>query len=400
MNQSTKLQKTTNKIDQSFDLIVVGGGVLGTFHAYHALEMGLKVALLERNTQPLGATVSNFGQVIPSGMNGKWQQFGRESLQIYKEIQAKFDISVRQNGSIYIASDSDEVALIEELGQINQSNGYESHLLDKGACLSKYPGLQADYVKAGLFFPEEVTVEPRVMISRLLQYLIVEKNLHYFGNTTASACNAVSGGSGGVEVITAAGQRLKASKVIICSGAEFKLLYPELFASGDLEAVKIQMLQTIPQSNYMLNGSVLTGLSIRRYEAFRECPSFSAIKSKEDPGSFEKKWGIHILFKQAVDGSVIIGDSHEYAAASDIDALGFDLKEEIDEYILQEAKKIFDLPSYKIRNRWYGIYSQARHQDIFQRDIDENIHVVTGIGGKGMTASAGFSKENIKQLLN
>lgn len=30
-------------MDQSYDLIVVGGGVLGTFHAYHALQAGLKV---------------------------------------------------------------------------------------------------------------------------------------------------------------------------------------------------------------------------------------------------------------------------------------------------------------------------------------------------------------------
>jgi hypothetical protein len=27
----------------------------------------------------------------------------------------------------------------------------------------KYPGLRSDYVKAGLFFPEEVTVEPRTI---------------------------------------------------------------------------------------------------------------------------------------------------------------------------------------------------------------------------------------------
>lgn len=31
-----------------YDLIVVGGGILGTFHAYHALKRGLKVALIEK----------------------------------------------------------------------------------------------------------------------------------------------------------------------------------------------------------------------------------------------------------------------------------------------------------------------------------------------------------------
>ncbi|HAF77005.1 MAG TPA: TIGR03364 family FAD-dependent oxidoreductase, partial [Maribacter sp.] len=87
--------------DIEYDLVVVGGGVLGTFHAYHAMKKGLKVALLEKDAMPKGATVRNFGQVVPSGMNTKWQQYGRKSLKIYKKIHAKFDISVRQEGSIY-----------------------------------------------------------------------------------------------------------------------------------------------------------------------------------------------------------------------------------------------------------------------------------------------------------
>ena len=87
-----------------YDLIVIGGGVLGTFHAYHALKAGMKVAIIEKDKMPKSATIQNFGQVVPSGMDSKWQTYGRESLAIYKEIQSQFDISVRQNGSVYLAS--------------------------------------------------------------------------------------------------------------------------------------------------------------------------------------------------------------------------------------------------------------------------------------------------------
>lgn len=382
-------------MENKYDLIVIGGGALGTFHAYHAIQHGLSVAVLEKDKRPSGATVRNFGQVVPSGMDSKWQRFGRESLGIYKEIQRRFDISVRQNGSVYLASNEEELSLIEELSAINKSNGYASHLLTKEECLNKYRGLKEEYVKAGLFFPEEVTVEPRVMIGRVLDYLITEKNLRYYGNTAVVECTS---GADGVVVLTASGKQLKAAKVVVCCGSEFKLLFPDLFAQSDLEVTKLQMLQTIPQSNYRLDGSILTGLSIRRYEAFYECPSFQSVKAKEDPQSFEKKWGVHILFKQAADGSVIIGDSHEYAAAADIDDLGFDLRMEVDEFMIREAKKIIDLPSFDIQNRWYGVYSQCRNHDIFQQDVDANIHIVTGIGGKGMTGAAGFTKENIKQL--
>lgn len=110
--------------------------------------------------------------------------------------------------------------------------------------------------------------------------------------------------------------------------------------------------------------------------------------------------GIHILFKQAQDGSIIIGDSHEYANVSSMDSFGIALNMEIDQVIINEAKRIFNLPSYKIRNRWFGIYSQCSNSDIYENTIDKNIHVVTGIGGKGMTGSAGFAKENITKIFN
>ncbi|PIF71053.1 TIGR03364 family FAD-dependent oxidoreductase [Flavobacterium sp. 2] len=384
-------------MNTKYDLIVIGGGVLGTFHAYHALQKGLKVAIIEKDKLPVSATVRNFGQVVPSGMDTKWQNYGRESLKIYSDIQSQFDISIRKNGSVYLASNDEEVQLIEELSIINKNNGYESLLLTKEQCLEKYSGLRNDYIKAGLFFPEEVTVEPRIMINRLLEFLIKNKGLAYFGNTKVVRCDSLLNE---VVVLTANGEIHKTSKVILCCGSEFKTLYPDVFAKSDLEVTKLQMLQTKPQADYQLNGSILTGLSIRRYEAFYECPSFDGIKAKEVSDSFEKEWGVHILFKQAVDGSVIIGDSHEYADAANIDDLGFDLRMDVDEFMIAEAKKIFNLPTFEIQNRWYGMYSQCKENDIFEHTIENNIHIVTGIGGKGMTGSAGFSKENIKNIFN
>ncbi|HZJ21645.1 MAG TPA: TIGR03364 family FAD-dependent oxidoreductase [Pricia sp.] len=379
-----------------YDLIVVGGGVLGTFHAYHAINNGLKVALVERDGKPQGATVRNFGQVVPSGMDTKWQAYGRESLRIYKKIQSKFDISVRQEGSIYLASNDEEVQLLEELHTINISNSYPSELFTKEQCLGKYPNLRSDYVKAGLFFPEEIMVEPREMINRLHQYL-KKSGLDLYMGETILECDVLRNG---VQLYTAQNRLLSAEKVIICNGSDFKTLYPKLFNESDLIVSKLQMMQTKVQPNYRLPSSVLTGLSIRRYEAFAECPSFAAIKAKEDADALEKKWGVHILFKQAMDGSVILGDSHEYAPAGRIDELGMDLNMDIDNFILQEAKKIFDLPTYEIQNRWYGLYSQCKTTDIYQHTIDEDVHIVTGIGGKGMTGSAGFAKQNINSIFN
>ncbi|GLU42998.1 TIGR03364 family FAD-dependent oxidoreductase [Allomuricauda sp. NBRC 101325] len=384
-------------MENRYDAVIIGGGILGTFHAYHAMELGLKVCLVEKDNYAKGATTQNFGQVVPSGMNSKWQKFGRESLRIYKEIQSQFDISIRQNGSVYLASNEEEERLLVELRGINNGNDYASKMLTKKECLDKYPGLRKDYVMAGLYFPEEVTVEPRIMIHKLQEYLVAQKGLEIKFNFPVVSCDSQGEW---VSVQNSKKEEVFGKKVIICNGSDFKNLYPDMFASSDLEVSKLQMMQTKPQENYNLKGSILTGWSIRRYEAFHECPSFAQIKANESEDSLQKKWGVHILFKQAMDGSIILGDSHQYADASNKEDLGYDLDMDIDNFMIAEAQKIFDLPTYQIQNRWYGMYSQCKNSDIFQKTIDNNIHIVTGIGGKGMTGSAGFSKKNIAKIFN
>jgi len=373
---------------EHYDIIIIGGGILGTFHAYHALEKGQKVALLEKNSHPKGSTVQNFGQIVPSGLDTKWQAYGRKSLEIYKSIHEKFDITVRQNGSVYLASDAEEMSLLEELAVINRSNDYSSHLLTAAECCSRYPGLRSDYCMGGLFFPEEITLEPRTAIHRIREYLMEQKGLHYFPKTLAIAAET-SGEH--CRVAAADGRVFYGEQVVICSGYEFQTLFPEIFTQSDLEAVKLQMILLEKQPTQVIPGSVLTGLSIRRYESFRECPSYSAIKQKESNNSLAKKWGVHILFKQAADGSVILGDSHEYADAAAADTLGPQINEEINLFMLNEAAKIFQLQNWNIRETWSGMYAQSKTGDLFRHTIDDRIHIVTGIGGKGMTATPGLA---------
>ena len=381
---------------KTFDIVIIGGGTLGTFHAYHALQTGLSVALLEKDQYPQSATVRNIGQIIPSAMTSRWQQYGRRSLEIYQEIQAQTDITVRNNGTIYLASNDEEVQLIEELASINKGNQYTSELLTADQCLDRYEGLKKDYVKAGLFFPEEVTVEPRMAIHRIRDFLIRQFHLAYFPDHLALDVHSQNGK---VNVKCANGTMFEATKVIICSGSEFKLLYPEKFRASELVGVKTQMMQTGPQPGQIIQGSILTGQSIRRYESFHECPSFKALKSKENPDSLNEEWGIHLSFKQAVDGSVIIGSSHQYADAKNIDDLGFDVEQRVNAYMLAGAKDIFELQNWDIHRYWYGVHSQCKERDIYLEDVDDHIHIVTGIGGKDMTGSAGFAEENMDRIM-
>ncbi|GAB3941060.1 TIGR03364 family FAD-dependent oxidoreductase [Spirosoma harenae] len=377
-----------------YDLIVIGAGTLGTFHAYHAAKAGKRVLLLEKDRYPIGATVRNFGQVVPSGLAGRWFDFGRRSLEIYQSIQQETDLTVRRNGTIYIASDADEWTLANELHDRYQQIGYESELLTKAQCLDKYPSLQPDYVAGGIFFPQEVSVEPEQMIHRLLAFVQEKHSVDYRPGSVVVDAQA---NANGVTVTLSNRERFWGTKLLMCSGHEVRLLFPDILAKAGLVVSKLQMLLAEPVTGLQLPGNILTGLTIRRYEAFQECPSYATLKTPDHLAEL-KKWGIHILFKQAVDGSIIVGDSHEYADATQAEDLGYHTQDFINELMLAEARRIVTFP-LTIKKTWAGFYSQTP-AEIFEYDVDPAIRIITGIGGKGMTSGAGYAEANIRTWLN
>ena len=376
-----------------YDLIIIGAGALGAFHAYHAAKAGQRVLLLEKDRYPIGATVRNFGQVVPSGLAGRWFDYGRRSLEIYRDIQTQTDLSVRQNGTIYIASDADEWQLANELHDRYVGIGYRSELFSKAQCLAKYPTLQPDYVVGGLYFPDEMSVEPEQMIHRLIAFVQQKYGVDY--RPGSAVIDVQSNYSGAIVTLTNR-QRFQAGRVLICSGHEVRLLFPEVLAEAGLVVSKLQMLLAERVSGLNLPGNILTGLTIRRYEAFQECPSYASLVLPDHLAEL-KKWGIHILFKQATDGSIIVGDSHEYADATQAEDLGYHTQDFINNLMLTEARRIVTFP-LTIRKTWAGFYSQTP-AEIFEHNIDEHIRIVTGIGGKGMSSGAGYAEASIRQWL-
>ncbi|MRG47307.1 TIGR03364 family FAD-dependent oxidoreductase [Chitinophaga sp. SYP-B3965] len=384
-------------VRSGYDIIIVGGGILGISHAYYCLKAGYNVALIERNSYVQDASVRNFGQVIPSGFSSKWQAYGLESLRFYNEVQQKVDITARKEGTVYIASNQEEVQLIEELAAINKKNGYISQLLSQNNCLNMYPGINDSYAKAGLLFPEEVVVDPRNALPRLIDYCVEQLSLHYIPNTTIKE---IVHTNGTVTLESVSGKKWTAGKVFVCSGNEFQLLYPDLFSKSDIKIVKLQMMDTMPQANVKIKGGVLTGWTIRRYESFQDCPSWADIKSRENKNDFHQQHGVHILFKQLQDGSVVIGDSHHYTPIAKSAVPDFDTDAALNSYMIEEAKKIYSLDNWQLRNTWLGFYAQCESREIFRETIDEHIHIITAIGGKGMTASPGYAKETVAELLS
>lgn len=378
---------------KKYDLIIVGAGIMGTFHAFHAAKMGKKVLLLEKDNRPVGSTIQNFGQVVPSGLDAYWQKFGIRSLEIFDELQAEADFTLVKNGSVYIASDEEELNLINEVAELHDKFGYTQEILSKTATNVLFPDINSDYIKGSIFYPKEYSVNSSEFIYKLIAYCVEKLDVDYKNHT---AVINVEEQNGEVKVETADREVFLSEKVIICSGYVFNLLFPEIYRNSGLIVSKLQMMKTEPLKQFNLKANILTGLTIRRYESFEECPSFAKLQTPDHLLEL-KKWGIHILFKQLPDGSIIVGDSHEYAGVNEVENLGLGVSDYINNLMKNEAELILNIPRKSYAQTWAGYYAQ--HPDgIFEHKISENIEIRTGIGGKGMTTSAGYAEAKINQL--
>ncbi len=96
-----------------YDVIVIGGGILGCFHAYHSLKKGKSVLLIERNSKSMEASVRNFGHAVASGLSlNEWHRYGVRSQEIFAEIAQKAALPIRNEGSTYVANTPGEFAVL------------------------------------------------------------------------------------------------------------------------------------------------------------------------------------------------------------------------------------------------------------------------------------------------
>jgi FAD dependent oxidoreductase TIGR03364 len=192
-------------------------------------------------------------------------------------------------------------------------------------------------------------------------------------------------------VRSADGQSWNFDRTIVCGGAEFAALFPEVFRQSGLRRCKLQMMKTVRQPpGWKLGPHLASGLTLRHYASFDVCASLPALKHRIAAETPELDgYGIHVMAAHDDSGAVILGDSHEYDAAIE----PFD-KAVIDDLVLRELRRVIRLPDWTIAERWHGIYAKHPTRPSFEVEPlpGSDLHICTGTGGAGMTMSFGLAE--------
>ncbi len=374
----------------SADLAIVGAGIVGLAHAYHALKKGLKVVLFEREQFAVGASVRNFGMIWPIGqVPGEGLEMALRSRQHWIEVSKEADFWLNPSGSLHVVYHQDEWDVLNEFVQMYSGSAFQVQLLSPQEVLKKSPAVNPDGLVGGLWSSTECVVNPREAVRRIPQWLQEKFGLVLrFGQQVMEIS---------IPTVVTSKETWQVEKVIVCNGADFQTLYPTVFEQHAITKCKLQMMKAVPANkNFSIGPSLCAGLTLRHYQAFAACPSLKKVDERYDHELNDfKTHGIHVLLSQNNDGELIIGDSHHYGQTHE----PFD-REDIDQIILNYLKTFVSFGDFKITERWHGIYPKLSGKLNLVFEPEPNVTIVNGLGGAGMTLSFGLAEEVINKLYN
>ena len=361
--------------------IVVGAGIVGLATARRLSLLGYQVSVFERTPKAIGASIRNFGMIWPIGQpNGQLYERALSSRAIWKEVMQLSGGWYEEAGSLHMAYKDEELAVIEEF------------VTERPACKIQSakevtsPAVVKNGLLGALWSSEEIIVDPREAILKIPVMFSSQYSVTFHW---AEAVTSIT-----YPTVTTVKQRYSADRIYVCSGADFELLYPEVYQNSSITKCKLQMMRLTSQpGNWRIGPALCGGLTLVHYSAFKELSSHATLVDyylNNHPEYLE--WGLNVMVSQNGQGELTIGDSHEY---------GFDLdpfnRNEVNKMILDYMKTFAHFEDWSIGSTWNGIYPKMTDGTTdFVHEPEEGVTIINGLGGAGMTLSFGLMEEVIK----
>ncbi|WNI32424.1 glycine oxidase ThiO [Streptomyces sp. ITFR-6] len=206
-----------------YEVLVIGGGVIGLVTAWRAAQRGLAVAVVDPDpgggaTQVAAGMLAavtelHYGEEMLLGLNlasaARYPAFAAEL-----EAESGQDIGFRACGTLAVALDTDDRAHLRELHELQRRSGLESQWLTGRECRRLEPML-APGVRGGLRVDGDHQVDPRRLSAALLT--VGERAGVVFHRQRAERLSVVRDRATGV--VLADGSELSADQVVLAAGS-------------------------------------------------------------------------------------------------------------------------------------------------------------------------------------
>ena len=147
------------------DVIVIGGGVIGTSIAYHLAREKVDVLVVEREGLAAGSSGACDGLVlVQSKKPGIHLTLARAGIARFRELTGELpsDIEFKQDGALVVISSEEELAAMERFVSEQERHGLDIRLLDTAQTRELEPCLSPAILGA-TFCPVEGQINPMAL---------------------------------------------------------------------------------------------------------------------------------------------------------------------------------------------------------------------------------------------
>jgi D-hydroxyproline dehydrogenase subunit beta len=362
-----------------YDLAVVGAGIVGLAHAYLAAKAGLKVCVIDRDASAQGASVRNFGFITVTGQERDgFYNLAMRTRDIWQEVCDAFNIPVIHRG-LYMCARRPEAEAVLEAFLATEMGETCTLLSPKAVDLPLRPE-----IRAVLHSPHELRVESREALPALVRGLKDAFGVDFRFNTHVTEVETG-------RLFTSEGV-INANHIVVCPGDNLNGLYASALKPYGISRCKLQMLR-LKAPGYRLPGAVMSDLGLVRYLGYSALPEAAALKRViEAEQAAHLRDGVHLIVVQSADGSLVVGDSHDYAATPSAFA-----SEETDRLILEEYAHVLGTAP-AVAERWIGTYATSAQQLYVIDQPDERVALVVVTCGAGASSAFGIAEQTLDKL--
>lgn len=364
-------------------LAIVGGGILGTQLAVSAVDRGHEVIQLERDVEPRGASVRNFGLIWISGRApGRELALALRSRERWATLARRVPaIAFRASGSLLVLADEHEVDVAAQLCASPDAAERSLEMLTASEARRLAPALVGQ-LRAAMLCRLDAVVEPRAVLPVLRSLAVASGRYRFLPGRTVLAADADG-------TVDHTGERHRAEHTFVCTGHDLELLGDAPALRESLVVRRLQMAEIAAPAR-PLPLPIANGDSLRYYPAF-DVPARRELPAQPD---VVREHQVQLLVAPRLDGALTVGDTH----ADDLPG-AFGLEEAPQRYLDGILEDLLGAPP-QYRRRWEGAYAKrCDGLDVLLRaEVRPGVSVVTGLGGFGMTASAGAAEETLDAL--
>jgi sarcosine oxidase subunit beta len=153
-------------MSNTFDAIVIGGGIIGTSTGYYLSRHGLKVLLLEKDFLTAGSTGRCITGIRQQFSTPATIQTAMKSVDLFKTMHKEFDRDVEwsDSGYLFLAHSPELKSLFEKNITIQRQYGLDVSFISAEACQKIVPLLDVEELIGAAWCPSDGQANPFLVV--------------------------------------------------------------------------------------------------------------------------------------------------------------------------------------------------------------------------------------------